>query len=336
MKIRTQSVRWLALPLAAILLSACGGSDSTAGSSAASSPASSPAAASSSGSAASDASSTTANTDSAPSSAGSGAVNSDQKLFEMLPAEVQSSKTLEIATEALYPPYEYLDTDGTTVIGLDIELMDAATKKLGVTYTLTNTAFDGLLPGLESGRYQVVLAAVSDTKARQAKFDFVDYFQSGQAIVVPAGNPENIKGIADLCGKSVTVLVSSAQEALLNGFNTKECVDNKITITALPTDTDALLQVQSKRASASFTQEPVGRYNAAQISGGKAFEVANSETILPIPLGVVFLKKDTQLRDAFQAAYQAMIDDGTYKKILDARELGAGALEKITINAGTS
>lgn len=254
----------------------------------------------------------------------------------MLPAEVQSSKTLEIATEALYPPYEYLDTDGTTVIGLDIELMDAATKKLGITYTLTNTAFDGLLPGLESGRYQVILAAVSDTKARQAKFDFVDYFQSGQAIVVPAGNPENIKGIADLCGKSVTVLVSSAQEALLNGFNTKECVDNKITITALPTDTDALLQVQSKRASASFTQEPVGRYNAAKISGGKAFEVANAETILPIPLGVVFLKKDTQLRDAFQAAYQSMVDDGTYKKILDARELGAGALQKITINAGTS
>lgn len=319
MTTRTRITRWLALPLAAVLLTACGGGGSSA--------------ATSSTTAGSTAGATTGALSGASTST---SVAADPKFFAMLPAEVQQSKKLNAATEALYPPYEYLAPDGTTVIGLDVELFTAVTQRLGISFKLTNTAFDGLLPGLESGRYQVVVAAVSDTKARQAKFDFVDYFQAGQAIVVPAGNPDNIKGITDLCGKTVTVLVSSAQEALLKRFNTKECASKPITVTALPSDTDALLQVQSKRAAASFTQEPVGRYNAAKIGGGKAFEVANSETILPNPLGLVIPKKETQLRDALKAAFQSLIDDGTYTKILSARELGAGALKSITINAGTA
>jgi polar amino acid transport system substrate-binding protein len=181
----------------------------------------------------------------------------------------------------------------------------------------------------------MIAAAVTDTKARQEKYDFVDYFNAGQAIVVPAGNPEGITAVEDLCGKSVSVLVSSAQEALLNQFNTDECASDAIAITSLPNDQDALLQVQSGRADASFTQEPVGRYNAAQIAGGNAFEVANSEPLYANPLGYVFRKDSTELRDAVQAALQSLIDDGTYGEILEARELGSGAVEAATVNAGT-
>ena len=264
------------------------------------------------------------------------AVEADPELAAMLPQEVQDAGTLSIGTEALYPPYEYLDEDGETIIGLDPDLLDALTAKLGVEYELTDTAFDGLLPALASDRFDLVAAAVTDTAARQAEYDFVDYFLAGQAIVVAAGNPEDITGVEDLCGKAVSVLTSSAQEALLTQFNADQCASSPIQVTALPNDQDALLQVQSGRAAASFTQEPVGRYNAAQISGGNAFEVANTETLYPNPLGLVFTKDDTELRDAFQAALQSLIDDGTYTEILDARDLGSGAVDEATINAGTS
>ncbi len=262
-------------------------------------------------------------------------VQKDDELFAMLPAEIQESGTISVGTEALYPPYEYLDEDGTTVIGLDPELLDAVTARLGITYELTDTAFDGLLPALEGKRYDLVAAAVTDTKERQAKYDFVDYFNAGQAIVVAAGNPEGITTVEDLCGKAVSVLVSSAQESLLNDFNADECSADQIDITSLPNDQDALLQVQSGRAVASFTQEPVGRYNAAQIAGGSAFEVANSEPLFANPLGYVFPKDSTELRDAVQAALQSLIDDGTYGEVLDARDLGSGAVDEATVNAGT-
>ena len=263
-------------------------------------------------------------------------VEADPALTAMLPQEVQDSGTLSIGTEALYPPYEYLDEDGETIIGLDPELLDALTAKLGVDYELTDTAFDGLLPALASERFDLVAAAVSDTAARQAEYDFVDYFQAGQAIVVAAGNPEGISGVEDLCGQPVAVLTSSAQEALLTQFNAEQCASSPIQVTSLPNDQDALLQVQSGRAVASFTQEPVGRYNAEQISGGSAFEVANTETLYPNPLGFVFTKEDTELRDAFQAALQALIDDGTYAEVLEARDLGSGAVDEATVNAGAA
>ena len=263
-------------------------------------------------------------------------VEADPALTAMLPQEVQDSGTLSIGTEALYPPYEYLDEDGETIVGLDPELLDALTAKLGVDYELTDTAFDGLLPALASDRFDLVAAAVTDTAARQAEYDFVDYFQAGQAIVVAAGNPEGITGVEDLCGQPVAVLTSSAQEALLTRFNGEQCASSPIQVTALPNDQDALLQVQSGRAVASFTQEPVGRYNAEQISGGSAFEVANTETLYPNPLGFVFTKEDTELRDAFQAALQALIDDGTYTGILEARDLGSGAVDEATVNAGAA
>lgn len=272
------------------------------------------------------------------SSAGGGTpaeAEADPELNAMLPQDVRDAGTLKIGTEALYPPYEYLDEDGETIIGLDPDLLDALTARLGVEYELTDTAFDGLLPALDGGRFDLVAAAVTDTTARQENYDFVDYFLAGQAIVVATGNPEGITGVEDLCGQPVSVLVSSAQEELLNNFNDKECADEPIEITSLPTDQDALLQVQSGRAVASFTQEPVGRYNAKQIAGGNAFEVANSETLFSNPLGYVFDKEDTELRDAWQAALQSLIDDGTYLGILEANGLESGAVEEATINAGT-
>jgi len=262
-------------------------------------------------------------------------VEADDALTAMLPQEIRDAGTVEVGTEALYPPYEYLDEDGQTIIGLDPDLLDAITSRLGIEYNLTNTAFDGLLPALDGDRFDVVAAAVTDTVARQQNYDFVDYFLAGQAIVVASGNPEGIKGVEDLCGQPVSVLVSSAQESLLTQFNNEECASDPIQVTALPTDQDALIQVQSGRAVATFTQEPVGRYNASQMAGGNAFEVANDEPLFPSPLGYVFDKEDVQLRDAWRAALQSLIDDGTYTDILSSHGLESGAVDEATINVGT-
>lgn len=260
----------------------------------------------------------------------------NQALHDMLPKEVQQAGTVKIGTEALYPPFESFAEDNKTIVGLDPDLANALAQVLGVKVEMTHTAFDGLLTALDGGRFDLVMAAITDTKARQAKYDFVDYFSTGQAIVVKKGNPAGIKGISDLCGKNVAVLVSSTQEKLLAGFNTNECQANPIKVTALPNDKDALLQVQTGRAEASFTQDAVGSYNARTIGGGNQFEVANAEPIQPIPVGIVFDKSKTQLRDAFQAALKEIIANGTYDQILAKHDLTSGAKKDATINGGTS
>lgn len=260
----------------------------------------------------------------------------DASLNAQLPEDVKSAGVVKVGTEALYPPFESFGPDNKTIVGLDPDMANALGQMLGVKVTMTHTAFDGLLTALDGGRFDLVMAAITDTKARQAKYDFVDYFQTGQAIVVKKGNPAGIKGVEDLCGKNVAVLVASTQEKLLDGFNGKECATSKINVTALPNDKDALLQVRTGRADANFTQDAVGRYNAKTIGGGNQFEVANSEPMLPVPVGIVFDKADTQLRDAYQAALKELIANGTYDQILEKNDLTGGAYKDATINGGTT
>jgi polar amino acid transport system substrate-binding protein len=124
----------------------------------------------------------------------------NQALYDKLPKEVQQAGTVRIGTEALYPPFESFAEDNKTIVGLDPDLANAMAQVLGVKVEMTHTAFDGLLTALDGGRFDLVMAAITDTKARQAKYDFVDYFSTGQAIVVKKGNPANIKGVTDLCG----------------------------------------------------------------------------------------------------------------------------------------
>jgi polar amino acid transport system substrate-binding protein len=257
-------------------------------------------------------------------------------LNEKLPAAVRTAGTLKVGTEALYPPFESFGADNKTIVGLDPDIAAALGQVLGVSLPMTHTAFDGLLTALDGGRFDIVMAAVTDTKAREAKYDFVDYFMTGQAIVVKKGNPAGIKGVSDLCGKNVSVLVSSTQEKLLGEFNSKECAAKKINVTALPNDKDALLQVRTGRADANFTQDAVGRYNAKTIGGGNQFEVANSEPMLPTPVGIVVAKKNTELRDALKAGLEELIANGTYAKILAKNDLSGGAVKDVTINGATS
>jgi polar amino acid transport system substrate-binding protein len=255
-------------------------------------------------------------------------------LSAKLPADIRTAGVVKIGTEALYPPFESLADDNETIVGLDPDLAHALGKLLGVKVEFTNTAFDGLLTALDGGRFDMVIAAVTDTKERQAEYDFVDYFLTGQSIVVKKGNPEGITGIDDLCGHPVAVLKASTQEKLLEGFNKDECKADPITVTALQSDKDALVQVQTGRADASFTQDAVGVYNSKTIGGGNQFEIANSEALLPTPVGIVFTKKDTELRDVVKAAIDELIANGTYEYLLAKHDMGQGAVDQAELNAG--
>lgn len=259
----------------------------------------------------------------------------DSALRDMLPADIKEAGVLKIGTEAFYPPFEYLDADNTTVIGLDMALFQAIGDELGLKVDITNMAFDGLLPALDAKRIDVVVAAMTDTKERQAKYDFVDYFLTGQGIVVPAGNPKSIKGIEDLCGLKVAALEASTQVSLLEKFNTEECAGDPIVVTALATDADAMLQVRSGRADASFSQDAVARFNAQAEGGSGKFEIGNDQPLLPVVMGPMFTKEDADLRDAVKATIEKMIADGTYQSILDEHDLGSGAVTEVTVNGGT-
>ena len=159
------------LTVAALALTACGGSSSTASSAAASSVASSAAASSEAASAAATELTT-----------------------------VEAGK-LTMATNAAFPPYE-MTTDAGEFEGIDIETAQAIADKLGLELQIDDMDFDAALLSVQQGKADIVMADVTVTDERKAVMDFSDSYATGiQSIIVPEGS--DIASPDDLAGKKI-------------------------------------------------------------------------------------------------------------------------------------
>ena len=103
-------------------------------------------------------------------------------------------------TDASYPPNEFTGPDGTTIDGMDIDLGTAVAQKLGLTAEFQNSAFPGIIPGIQGGKYELGMSSFSINPERLQTVDMVSYFTAGTAVGVKSGNPDNINP-DDLCGK---------------------------------------------------------------------------------------------------------------------------------------
>src|SRR6201999_4310219 len=115
-----------------------------------------------------------------------------------VPAAIKSKGTLTVAADATYAPDEFIDKDGKTVIGMDADLAQALGKALGLKVNVENPSFDGIIPGLASGKYDLGMSSFTDTKEREKTVDFVTYFLAGTSFYEKASGGPAIKTLADL------------------------------------------------------------------------------------------------------------------------------------------
>ena len=110
-----------------------------------------------------------------------------------------------VATDATFAPFESVDPVTEEYVGFDIDLIKALGAEAGVTVEIVNVAWDGLIPGLLNGNYDMIIAAMTITPERAMAVDFSDpYFRASQLILV-ANDNDSIHGPEDLVGKYVTV-----------------------------------------------------------------------------------------------------------------------------------
>ncbi|TQK51936.1 amino acid ABC transporter substrate-binding protein (PAAT family) [Streptomyces sp. SLBN-118] len=269
---------------------------------------------------------------------------SSAALFGKLPQKYQDSKVIKVGTDAAYAPMEF--EEGGKIVGIDPDIAAALGKELGVTFQFTNGTFDGLISSLNTGRQDLVMSAMSDTKARQQGLDdkgkkvgegvdFVDYFTSGVSLLVKKGNPEKIQSLDDLCGKKVAVQRGTIYEETFKTQAAKCTKDGKgkLTIEAFDTDAEAQTRVKSGGAVADLNDYPVAAYIAKTAGGGNDFEVAGNQTDAG-PFGIAVDKDNAQLRDALKEALNTIIKNGEYAKVLEKWDVKNSAVTEATVNAG--
>jgi len=251
-------------------------------------------------------------------------VTKDDALAAMVPAPVSADGKIVFGTDASYPPNEFTDTDGTTIIGMDVDLGTAVAQNLGLTAEFQNSAFSGIIPGIEGAKYELGMSSFSINDERVQTVDMVSYFTAGTSIAVKSGNPDGINA-DDLCGKTVGVQAGTVQVDDLAARSTACTSAGKpaIAVSELQAQTDVTLALTANRVVAFLADSPVVAYAAKTTEG--AVE-ALGEPYDTAPYGIVLAKNQGDFGKALQGAVQSLIDDGSYGKILEKWNVQAGAV----------
>jgi len=126
-------------------------------------------------------------------------------------SSTSSSKTLIVGTEAGFAPYEYMS--GNDVVGVDMDISKAIADDMGKTLEIKNMDFDGALVAVQSGKVDMVAAAVSVSDEREQVMDFShEYVNSTEVVVVNAASPAVTAADTELAGSDLNGKVVAVQQ----------------------------------------------------------------------------------------------------------------------------
>lgn len=257
-------------------------------------------------------------------------VKKDDALAASLPEKIKSAGTLVVGMDNTYPPNEYKDDNGQPV-GWEVDLTNAIASKLGLKVQFAIAKFDNIIPSVVGGKDDFGMSSFTDTTEREQQVDFVNYYTAGILWASAKGktvDPDNA------CGLKVAVQSTTYEDTDEVPAKSKACTDaGKAAIQVLRYDTqdDATNAVILGKADALSADSPVTLY-AISKTGGKLQEAGKTFDEAPYGLPVA---KGSALTPVLQKTVQALIDDGSYGKILDKWGVADGAVTTAEVNAAS-
>ena len=210
---------------------------------------------------------------------------------------------LVMATNAEFPPYEYVE--GDKIVGIDAEIAALIAEKLGMELEIVDVAFDSIIPGVQSGKYDMGMAGLTVNDERLEKVNFSTSYATGiQAVIVKDGS--DIKSIDDLAGKKIGVQTSTTGDIYATGDYGEDAItryDNgAVAVQALLAD---------KVDCVIIDNEPAKSYVAAN----EGLKVLDTE--YTVEDYAICFAKDSELTAQVNGALEELIADGTVQAIID-------------------
>lgn len=252
------------------------------------------------------------------------------EIAALVPDDVKKRGTLRNGASTGYAPAEFMDTDGQTPIGYDIDINKALAKVMGLSSGETkHSEFPTIIPALGT-KFDVGISSFTITTDREQQVNMVSYLNVGSAWGVAAGNPKNFNP-SDPCGTTIAVQTGTAQEEYAATLS-DECVaagKSKITVMPHELQTDIATKLIGGQYDATLADSTVIGYTSAQ-SGGKIEQIG--ETFESAPQGIAVAKDDAQLTEAVQKAMQYLMDNGYLTDILATYGADNAALTTAELN----
>ncbi|HLX19608.1 MAG TPA: ABC transporter substrate-binding protein [Gaiellaceae bacterium] len=266
--------------------------------------------------------------------AGTASAAKNPKIAGEVPKSIAAKGTLIVASDATYAPMEFVASNGKTVVGVDADLAAAIGNVLGLKFEVKNATFDGIIPGLQAGKYDIGMSSFTDTKARQKVVDFVTYFSAGTSFYTKASGGTSVTGLASLCGLTVSVENGTTEQtdATAQSAKCKKAGKKGVTVSAFPDQNAANLAISSGKAQIGMADSPVAAYIVKQSHG--LFKLTGT-SYGTAPYGIALPKGNGMTKPVLDAV-KLLISNGTYKSILAKWGVQGGAITNPKINGATS
>jgi polar amino acid transport system substrate-binding protein len=227
-------------------------------------------------------------------------------------ASAQDWSKVRIGTEGAYPPFNNLEADGT-LVGFDVDIARALCEEMRVECEFVVQDWDGMIPALQAGKFDAIIASMSITDERKEAIDFTaKYYNTPPAIAVP--NDAEIKGVTpeDLAG----VKLGAQSSTTHSNYAEEKFPDADLQL--YPTADEYKLDLQSGRIDAAI-DDVVVLDEWIKSDDGNCCRILG--TLTPDPVingegaGIGIRKEDTDLKEMFNAAIEAIRSNGKYEEI---------------------
>ena len=229
----------------------------------------------------------------------------------LAPAAAEELETLKekgvirIAMSGAYPPFNFVN-DQNEVVGFDPAIGTEIAKRMGLEAEIVTTAWDGIIGGLLSNKYDAIVGSMTITDERDEVVDFVGpYYSDKRAIFTQPGS--GISSLEDLEGKKVGLTLGETHEdwARERGYNVS-------TYKGLP---ELLLELENGRVDAIVNDSIAAIL--AMGEKGQEYEMFADPTTDPFGAGIAIREGSPELAAAMQEALDSMMEDGTYLELAE-------------------
>ena len=234
--------------------------------------------------------------------------------LSLFAGSAMAQEKLVIGTEGAYPPFNNLEANGE-LTGFDIDIAKALCEEMKVTCTFVTNDWDGIIPALQSKKFDAIVASMSITPERKEQVTFSKkYYNTPPAIAVPKDSPIKDASAASLKGKTLGAQGSTTH----SNYAEKHMPDSELKL--YPTADEYKLDISNGRID-GVVDDIVVLSEWLKSDAGKCCKI-----LAPLPVdveingegaGVAVRKGEQALADKFTAAIAAIRANGKYKAIQD-------------------
>lgn len=223
--------------------------------------------------------------------------------------DIQKRGTLRVGMEPGYMPFEMTNKKGE-IVGFDVDMAKRIAKAMGVKLELVNTAWDGIIPALLTGKYDMIMSGMTLTQERNLKVNFASpYIVVGQSILVRKEYADVVKSYKDLNNKKYKV----ASKLGTTGEQATKRMIPKATYISFETEQEGVMDLVNGKIDAFVYDLPYMAIANAQKNEGKLVFLDKPFTHEPLAWAIRQGNYDfLNWLNNFLAQVKA---DGTYDKI---------------------